>query len=674
MDEMQIKFETTNTIVEEAAKAAKEAVIADFKATQELQTASPEHRSTIPGHIAPPVIGKVNSPLAGSPAEVFAKAGVISITEPTRATLTFESEHAAFKNTLVMYKLDANGQFKDTQVIFPNASAMGSGGHLKDGQSAVHINLNAGDQVGFGLLPNGFSNPLSKQLLTRPDGQLGFVNWKGEPANLLTDNPNAIQLVHIDNFGNKQPISGEFGNKMFNSVGNVSQGFVTNFDGNDHADQLIDPQRGLILIGMDDLPRGAEAIRKNVLFSMDIGQNNAAALNQNLIDDKPKSFRDMSGADFMASHDEIMTTARMYDRDGDGVLNAQEWSEFAPLLNLTQDDHKHFVGLKGRGDLDSLSFMIGRGDVNGDGKIDEREVLELGRRLNGNNPNVIQSFREAAGVDWKLDYEEFISTAEHHDKNGDGLDQQEWNRFAPVLGLTPQDRNLFLKPSGQFDIGKFTSVFALADTNGSGQLDAREVLELRRIVHDNFAPTQFPGIPPLGTRPPAPPIGGFQPAPPSNGGLPATPPSNGGPPSGPPFGNAPPFNGGRQSGPPFGNAPPFNGGRQSGPPFGNAPPFNGGVSQPFMERPVNTDALAEQLMKVAMGSSEAGSTEVEQPDPLVFGQAQAEPEQVAQQPVVQEVAMQNSLPTGDLQEAVGRSFRREQEEASTGLFRRSRPS
>jgi Ca2+-binding EF-hand superfamily protein len=617
---MQIKFENTNTIVDNAAKeAANNAVVAEFKATKELQAAEPNFHTTQVNTIAQPVIGKVNSPLAGSPSEVFAKAGVISISEPTRATLTFESEHAAFKNTLVMYKLDANGQFKETQVIFPNASTLGSDGQLLEGRSAVHINLAAGDQVGFGLLPNGFSNPLSKQLLTRPDGQLGFVNWKGEPANLLTDNPNAIQLVHIDNFGHKQPINGEFGNKMFNSVGNVSQGLVTNFDGNDHADQLVDADRGLILIGMDDLPRGEDAIRKNVLFSVDVGKNNASALNQNLVDDRPTTFRDMAGADFKASHAEIMATARMYDEDGDGKLNAQEWAKFAPLLNLTQDDHKHFVGMKGRGDLDSLSYMLQRGDVSGDGQIDEREVLDLSRRLNGNNPSVIQSFREAAGIDWKLDYEEFISTAEHHDKNGDGLDQQEWNRFAPVLGLTPQDRNLFLKPSGQFDVGKFTSVFALADTNGSGQLNPREVLELRRIVHENFAPTPFPV---------------------------------------------------QQ--------------QQQFPGGSSVPTQAGGFARPFMQLPDNSDALAEQLMKVAMGPADAETAAVEQPDAL----ATVAPEQVvetpvAQNPVAENPVAQNSFgqnpvvqeqfvsapETSGLQSAEGRSFRRQQEEANQRFFR-----
>ncbi|HSP23575.1 MAG TPA: hypothetical protein VLQ65_00225 [Saliniramus sp.] len=489
------KTTTTDT----AKEAVKQALLADFQATQNLQTTQQKQSDVQLAHhadIAPTsgagLVAQAMNPLAGSAAEVFARAGVISITEPTKATITFENEDAAFKNTLVMYKLDANGVFKEAQAIFPNASAKGSGGQLVDGHSSVDITLNAGDQIGFALLPNGFANEKSRELLTRQDGHLAFHNWRGEPANLFRDNPESLQLVHIDKWGRREPISGEFGNKVFHSTGNEAQGIRTNFDGKDHADQLVDAERGKILMGFDDLPRGDDAIRRNVIVSMDVGRTNAAALTQDLIDDRPKTFREMAGADMKASHDEIMATARMYDEDGDGRLNEQEWANFAPLLNLTQADHKHFVGLRGRGDLDSLSYLISKGDVSKDGRIDERELLELGRRLNGNNPQVIESFREAAGVDWKLDYEEFISTAEAHDKNGDGLSQEEWNRFAPILGLTPPDRNLFLSFSGQFDIAKFKTVFDLADTTGDGHLDPREVLDLRRIVLENFAPTEFP--------------------------------------------------------------------------------------------------------------------------------------------------------------------------------------
>lgn len=208
--------------------------------------------------------------------------------------------------------------------------------------------------------------------------------------------------------------------------------------------------------------------------------------------DRPRSFREMAGADWQLTADEALAAAHSFDRDGDGRLNAEEWAEFAPLLNLRPEDHKHLFGPKGRGDIIGLVDLLRMGDINGSGTIDEREVLELGRRLNGNAPNRIQSFREAAGFDWQLDFEEFISLAESHDANRDGFTQEEWNRFAPILGFAPDDINLFRDQWGKFNVQQFKAVFELADTDGDGRLSPREVLEMRRIVHEEFGPRQFP--------------------------------------------------------------------------------------------------------------------------------------------------------------------------------------
>ena len=72
-----------------------------------------------------------------------------------------------------------------------------------------------------------------------------------------------------------------------------------------------------------------------------------------------------------------------------------------------------------------------------DGKLEPAEILEFRRRLNGDDPAVIQSFREAAGFDQRLSYSEFIATLDGHDSDGNGLSQEEWDSFAPVLGPDP---------------------------------------------------------------------------------------------------------------------------------------------------------------------------------------------------------------------------------------------
>ncbi len=443
-------------------------------------------------HRQAPLVSPMQNPLAGNAAEVFNRANVISITEPTRAQLTFETENTDFKNTLVMYKLGADGTIAETNIVYPNSSMIGDGGRLKPGHSQVELDFNAGDQVGFAMVPNAFRNPLSRDLLRRDDGQFALVNEYGDPSNLFTEHPGGMNLVHIDKWGKMQPVNGEYGNKLFHTTGNVAQGIHTNVDGHDHADQIVDPNSGKMLIGMDDRYAPENPGRESLIFKLNIGQNNARALVEPLVPDSPRSFREMAGADMQINAEEAISAAHSFDRDGDGRLNKQEWAEFAPLLNLTADDHKNLFGPKGRGDIDGLIDMLRNGDINHSGTIDEREILDLGRRLNGNDPDTIQSFREAAGFDWKLDFEEFISTAESHDKDLDGLSQEEWNRFAPSLGLTAEDRDLFVDKWGKFDVQQFKSVFELADRDTDGTLNPREVLEMRRIVHEAFGDTEFP--------------------------------------------------------------------------------------------------------------------------------------------------------------------------------------
>lgn len=472
-------FQTTQQMPGNQAAQPQPTALNSLSTQMQTQTQAPLTTSTQP-------------PLFGSAAEVFNRARVISFVEPTRAQLSFETENTDFKNTLVMYKLAPDGTIKETNVVFPNASMIGDGGKLMPGKSQVELDFNAGDQVGFAMVPNAFRNPLSRELLARQDGQFALVNQYGHPSNLFTEHPGGMNLVHIDPWGKMQPINGEYGNKLFHTTGNMEQGIQTNVDGHDHADQIVDPFGGRMLIGMDDRYAPENPGRESLIFKLHIGPNNARALVDPLVPERPRSFREMAGADWQLTADEALAAAHSFDRDGDGRLNAEEWAEFAPLLNLRPEDHKHLFGPKGRGDIIGLVDLLRMGDINGSGTIDEREVLELGRRLNGNDPNRIQSFREAAGFDWQLDFEEFISLAESHDANRDGFTQEEWNRFAPILGFAPDDINLFRDQWGKFNVQQFKAVFELADTDGDGRLSPREVLEMRRIVHEEFGPRQFP--------------------------------------------------------------------------------------------------------------------------------------------------------------------------------------
>ncbi|MGL6212012.1 MAG: calcium-binding protein, partial [Paracoccaceae bacterium] len=65
----------------------------------------------------------------------------LKITENHMGRVTFISEGAGFQNSLIMYKIDANGTISDVDVLFANSSAVGSGGHLVPGQSYVDVPL-----------------------------------------------------------------------------------------------------------------------------------------------------------------------------------------------------------------------------------------------------------------------------------------------------------------------------------------------------------------------------------------------------------------------------------------------------------------------------------------------------------------------------------------------------
>ena len=446
------------------------------------------------GNAAAPLVAPPPSPLFGSAHDVFNRANVISITHPHRASLTFENNQSDYRNTLVMYRLDQDGTIRDTRLLFPEAVADGAGGALLPGRSRLDFDLEAGDQIGFAILPNAVRNSISKALLEREDGHFALVNALGEPANLFTEHPGGMNLVYVDPHGAMNPVNGEYGNKLFHTTGNQGQGLQTNVDGHDHADQFVDAGRGKILIGMDDHYAPETAMRNGLMFSLDIGPDNARALTGFALD-RPGTFRDIAGADWRAGIDEVIGAARMFDADGDGRLNEEEWAAFAPLLNLGPDDHRHLLGATGRGDIDALAFLLQAGDANGDGKLEPAEILELRRRLNGNDPTVIQSFREAAGFDQRLSYSEFVATLDEHDADGNGLSQEEWDRFAPVLGLTPADRAMFLDKTGAFDREMFKGVFALADRDGDGHLDAQEALNLRRLAIAAYQEPEFPHLP-----------------------------------------------------------------------------------------------------------------------------------------------------------------------------------
>ena len=105
----------------------------------------------------------------------------VIIDELADVWVTFVSEGAGYKNVLGFYTYDINNpsstvpQPEDVTIIFPNASALGSGGGLQVGDKVKIGTFEAGTGIGWVLLANGWNSNTSTvmygnwQLYSNPD-------------------------------------------------------------------------------------------------------------------------------------------------------------------------------------------------------------------------------------------------------------------------------------------------------------------------------------------------------------------------------------------------------------------------------------------------------------------------------------------------------------------------
>lgn len=148
--------------------------------------------------------------------------GLLDMTQMTIAQdhngrVTFVSEGAGFQNSLIMYKVDAKGNIGEVDVLFANASAVGSGGNLVPGKSYVDVPLQAGEQIGFMVASNAFGSPTAA-LLNDPKATFELRNSAGEIANL--SNVGNLTLWHVAANGASTAIKTQYGTNPFHSAAN----------------------------------------------------------------------------------------------------------------------------------------------------------------------------------------------------------------------------------------------------------------------------------------------------------------------------------------------------------------------------------------------------------------------------------------------------------------------
>lgn len=208
------------------------------------------------------------------------------ITEATTAKITFNGEGADFQNTIGMYKIAADGTIYDVKLLFANASGVGSGGDLIAGKSSVEVSLNAGDQVGFFVVPNAFAKDGQAALLADANASWKMIDrGSGLPGNIHWG---ATSLVHVGADGQETVISSEFWIDMFHSARAGTNSWLTP-DQTVHVAGSVNAKAGTVQLNFEDYWKGGDGSFTDAILTMQIGKANAAGL--------PTVSGDVAGAD-----------------------------------------------------------------------------------------------------------------------------------------------------------------------------------------------------------------------------------------------------------------------------------------------------------------------------------------------------------------------------------------
>ena len=197
-----------------------------------------------------------------------------AIAEDVNATVTFMGESAGYQNALGMYRIAADGTITGVDILFANASLHGSGGNLVAGHSSMNVGLEAGDRLGFFVVPNGFAQRNMAKLLADEGGSFKFVSRDGSPANV--DGKGEVFLVHVAANGKETLITSQYGNSVFHSLTGANN--ALNGDHISHVTSEVDVASGTVTIGFEDLWKGGDKDFDDSVFEINIGVTNAALL------------------------------------------------------------------------------------------------------------------------------------------------------------------------------------------------------------------------------------------------------------------------------------------------------------------------------------------------------------------------------------------------------------
>ena len=223
----------------------------------------------------------------------------LKVSEAYEGKVTFLSESAGYKNILGVYRIADDGTIYDVEILFENASLRGSGGDLIGGESSVGFDFEAGDELGFFIVANGYSQSGVPALLDQDGANFKMIDADGNIANANGDGP--VRLVHVSSDGEETAISADNGRNLFHSRQNLNQ------DGLNHVVAEVNTADGTLRVGFEDLWNGGDNDFDDSVFLVQVGQTNSR-----LIDRGDSGSGNDDGADFISGgngNDQLMGMA-----------------------------------------------------------------------------------------------------------------------------------------------------------------------------------------------------------------------------------------------------------------------------------------------------------------------------------------------------------------------------
>ena len=281
--------------------------------------------------------GDGNDTIIGdAPDQAVSVTDLITMQEDRDVTVTFDYENAGFRNTFGVYKVDPEtGEIYDVEIVWANASLVGGGGDLIGGESSKTIATEAGDQIGFFLIGDGFS---ANDFDDLENGRFEFRNADGSPA---TINSAAPELYFVENNDDDDDDDDDRDddddgdsdgatrilNPIYHSAAH-GENVGLNPDNIVHTVGLLNSGDGVIQLGFEDWFTGGDNDFNDTVVTVDIGESTAEVLNAHFEQNLSNETENLDvGGDGTSPFDPGLTIDRLHGEDGSDHLEGMQGND-----------------------------------------------------------------------------------------------------------------------------------------------------------------------------------------------------------------------------------------------------------------------------------------------------------------------------------------------------------